>query len=228
MYKLHPPARYSEEIDHGQTKTEPAGTMFVALRDALDPWLGKQRQKQTERRVTFVYMFDSEMPLPLPLRLKVETNAREHFSVHGLKQLPLHLDCLVAPLTAGGSRSRIIATRSALRTAASMFLTSWELSDDRVPPNENNPPTGGVAHGSASRKPGHHFDALVLHVSQYARPERRVVRVNTTARDALAIHRGDGVRDAECGRGQGHCGDTYWTRRVRSIRDDLLPDRGIG
>jgi predicted nucleotidyltransferase component of viral defense system len=80
LYKLHlPAARYSEDIDLVQTKAMPAGPMMDALRDVLDPWLGKPRYKQTEGRVTIVYRFDSEDVPPLPLRLKVETNTREHF-----------------------------------------------------------------------------------------------------------------------------------------------------
>lgn len=54
-----------------------------ALREVLDPWLGKPRYKQTAGRVTFVYRFDSEDAPPVPLRLKVEINSREHFAVYG-------------------------------------------------------------------------------------------------------------------------------------------------
>ncbi len=90
LYKLHltPAARYSEDIDLVQTRAEPAGQMMKALRGVLDPWLGTPRYRQTEGRVTFVYRFESEDRPPVPLRLKVETNTREHFSVHGLKDLP--------------------------------------------------------------------------------------------------------------------------------------------
>jgi predicted nucleotidyltransferase component of viral defense system len=90
LYKLHlkPAARYSEDIDLVQTRAEPAGPMMEALREVLDPWLGKPQWKQTEGRVTFVYKFDSEDVPPLRLRLKVEINSREHFSVYGLKRVP--------------------------------------------------------------------------------------------------------------------------------------------
>ncbi|MEX0735309.1 MAG: nucleotidyl transferase AbiEii/AbiGii toxin family protein [Steroidobacteraceae bacterium] len=59
LYKLHlkPAARYSEDIDLVQTKAEPAGPTMDALRDALDPWLGKAKWKQSGSRVTFVYRF---------------------------------------------------------------------------------------------------------------------------------------------------------------------------
>src|SRR5262249_52775400 len=93
LYKLHlPAARYSEDIDLVQTRAEPAGPMMDALRDILDPWLGKPRYKQTEGRVTFTYRFESEDVPPLLLRLKVETNTREHLSVYGFKELPLAIE----------------------------------------------------------------------------------------------------------------------------------------
>lgn len=85
LYKLHltPAARYSEDIDLVQVNAEPAGAMMDALREVLDPWLGKPQWKQTEGRVTFFYRFESENAPPVRLRLKVEVNSREHFSVYG-------------------------------------------------------------------------------------------------------------------------------------------------
>ena len=90
LYKLHihPPARYSEDIDLVQVRAEPAGPMMDAVREVLDPWLGKPQYKQTEGRVTFNYRFESEDVPPLPLRLKVEINSREHFAVYGYTRLP--------------------------------------------------------------------------------------------------------------------------------------------
>ena len=90
LYKLHlkPAARYSEDIDLVQTRPEPAGTMMAALREVLDPWLGKPQWKQTEGRVTFAYRFNSEETPSLPLRLKVEINSREHFAVYGFTRVP--------------------------------------------------------------------------------------------------------------------------------------------
>jgi len=90
LYKLYlkPPARYSEDIDLVQTVPGPAGPLMDALREVLDPWLGKPRWKQTGGRVTFVYRFRSEDTPPLPLRLKVEINSREHFSVFGFERVP--------------------------------------------------------------------------------------------------------------------------------------------
>ncbi|MCZ6772028.1 MAG: nucleotidyl transferase AbiEii/AbiGii toxin family protein [Proteobacteria bacterium] len=90
LYKLHlrPAARYSEDIDLVQITAEPAGSLMGALREILDPWLGRPRWKQTEGRVTFVYRFESEDTPPFSLRLKVEINSREHFTVYGMKKVP--------------------------------------------------------------------------------------------------------------------------------------------
>lgn len=90
LYKLYltPAARYSEDIDLVQVKAEPAGAVMDALRETLNPWLGKAQWKQTEGRVTFNYRFSSEDPTPLTLKLKVEINTREHFSEHGFKKVP--------------------------------------------------------------------------------------------------------------------------------------------
>src|ERR1700751_5646065 len=54
LYKLHlkPAARYSEDIDLVQTRAEPAGPTIDALREVLDPWLGKPQRKQGAGRVT--------------------------------------------------------------------------------------------------------------------------------------------------------------------------------
>ena len=90
LYKLHlkPAARYSEDIDLVQAKAEPAGPVMDALRETLNPLLGKPTWKQTEGRVTFVYRFNSEDASPVGLRLKVEINSREHFSVFGSRRMP--------------------------------------------------------------------------------------------------------------------------------------------
>lgn len=95
LYKLHlkPAARYSEDIDLVQINAEPAGPIMGALREVLDPWLGRPQWKQTEGRVTFVYRFDSEDAPPLRLRLKVEINSREHFSVYGVTGFPFSVSC---------------------------------------------------------------------------------------------------------------------------------------
>ncbi len=94
LYKLHlkPAARYSEDIDLVQVKAEPAGPMMNALREVLDPWLGKPQWKQTEGRVAIVYRFASEDAPPIRLRLKVESNSREHFAAYGFTKVPFAVD----------------------------------------------------------------------------------------------------------------------------------------
>ena len=85
LYKLYltPPARYSEDIDLVQVAPGPAGPVMDALRNALDPWLGEARWKQSQGRMTFGYRFLSEGTPAMRLRLKVEINTREHFAVFG-------------------------------------------------------------------------------------------------------------------------------------------------
>lgn len=93
LYKLHltNAARYSEDIDLVQIDAGPAGPVMDALREVLEPWLGKSQWKQTKGRVTFRFRFESEDIPPLPMRLKVEINSREHFSLYGLKQIPFEV-----------------------------------------------------------------------------------------------------------------------------------------
>ena len=94
LYKLYltPPARYSEDIDLVQVEPGPAGPMMDALRNALDPWLGKARWKQSQGRVTFGYRFLSEDVPAIRLRLKVEINTREHFAVLGFTERPFSVE----------------------------------------------------------------------------------------------------------------------------------------
>ena len=98
LYKLYltPPARYSEDIDLVQVKPGPAGPMMDALRNALDPWLGEARWKQSQGRVTFGYRFLSEDVPAIRLRLKVEINTREHFAVLGFAKRPFSVEIAVA------------------------------------------------------------------------------------------------------------------------------------
>jgi predicted nucleotidyltransferase component of viral defense system len=86
--QLRPPARYSEDIDLVQTTAQPAGPMMNALRDVLEPWLGKPKWKQGEGRITFYFRYTAEGASPVPMRLKVETNTREHFALYGLRKAP--------------------------------------------------------------------------------------------------------------------------------------------
>ncbi len=89
LYKLHldSPARYSEDIDLVQVNAGQIGPALDAIRETLDPWLGKPRRAFKEGRVTLVYRMQSEGPPSLPIRLKVEINTREHFTVLGLTEI---------------------------------------------------------------------------------------------------------------------------------------------
>ena len=94
LYKLYltPPARYSEDIDLVQVEPGPAGPMMDGLRNALDPWLGDARWKQSQGRVTFNYRFQSEDVSPMRLRLKVEINTREHRAALGFIKCPFSVE----------------------------------------------------------------------------------------------------------------------------------------
>lgn len=84
LYKLYlKPVRYSEDIDLVQSKAQSIGPILDALHEALDPWLGEPKWKQSEGRITMVYRMRAEDDTPL--KLKVEINSREHFSVFGLE-----------------------------------------------------------------------------------------------------------------------------------------------
>ncbi len=78
---LHPPWRYSEDIDLVQNSAGPIGAVLDSLRARLDPWLGTPRRQRGPGIVTLIYRFESENIPIVPLRLKVEINTREHFSV---------------------------------------------------------------------------------------------------------------------------------------------------
>jgi predicted nucleotidyltransferase component of viral defense system len=42
---IQPPARYSEDIDFVQKRSEPIGESMSAIRRVLDPWLGELKEK---------------------------------------------------------------------------------------------------------------------------------------------------------------------------------------
>ena len=94
LYKLYlmPPARYSEDVDLVQVEPGPAGPMMDGLRNALDPWLGEARWKQSQGRVTFGYRFQSEDAPAMRLRLKVEINTREHFAALDFAKCPFAVE----------------------------------------------------------------------------------------------------------------------------------------
>ncbi len=88
---IHPPSRYSEDIDLVQIKAGPIGPTIEAIRTALDHWLGFPKWKQKQGRVTLYYQFITESLPQLPRKLKIEINTEEHFSVLGLNYLPFQV-----------------------------------------------------------------------------------------------------------------------------------------
>lgn len=143
LYKLHmPPARYSEDIDLVQMRAEPAGPMLDALHKVLDPWLGTPNFAQKEGRVTLVYRFTAEGEPPTQLKLKVETNSREHFAVHGFKDMPFAVnsrwfggDCLIATYELDellGTKLRALYQR---RKSRDLFDLATALRDPNADPS---------------------------------------------------------------------------------------------
>ena len=84
--------RYSEDIDLVQRVAGPIGELIDAIREALDPWLGAPRWKQSKGRFTLYYRFETTFAPVSTRRLKIEINTREHFSVLGLTHRPLAVD----------------------------------------------------------------------------------------------------------------------------------------
>lgn len=88
---LHPPARYSEDIDLVQIQGEPIRETLSAIRTHLQ-FLGKPIIKQSRHNNTILYRFESEIPPVINLRLKIEINCREHFTVLGYSELDHYID----------------------------------------------------------------------------------------------------------------------------------------
>ncbi|MCX7091739.1 MAG: nucleotidyl transferase AbiEii/AbiGii toxin family protein [Legionellales bacterium] len=76
---IDPPARYSEDIDLVQLKSEPIGKMLNAIREVLDPWLGAPQRKLSERSAKLIYRYTAVDNTPA--KLKIEINTTEHFNV---------------------------------------------------------------------------------------------------------------------------------------------------
>jgi len=72
------PTRYSEDIDCVQVNASPIGPILDALRETLEPWLGKSRLKQGQGLMTLYYRFEGSDLHKSIMRLKVEINTREH------------------------------------------------------------------------------------------------------------------------------------------------------
>ncbi len=90
-FYLRPQARYSEDIDLVQIKPGPIKPLLVQLRERL-AFLGTKRKvEQSEHNNTIVYPFESEIAPVIKMKLKIEINTREHFTVLGIKQIPLQM-----------------------------------------------------------------------------------------------------------------------------------------
>jgi len=78
------PLRYSEDIDLVQNYSKPIGSVFNAIRQVLDPWLGEPKRKIGEGRATLTYTCIASDPNHTKLKLKIEINTREHYNFLGL------------------------------------------------------------------------------------------------------------------------------------------------
>ncbi len=87
---IHPPARYSEDIDFVQKNPDPIGKTIDAIRELLKPWLGDPIWKITQRSAKMIYKYESVNKTPA--KLKIEVNTVEHFQVFPLKTVPLSID----------------------------------------------------------------------------------------------------------------------------------------
>lgn len=86
--------RFSEDLDFVQAKTAPIGEIVTAIRDCLDPWLGKPSWKQNQSRFTFYYRFTTEIEPILTRKVKIEINTREHFSFEPLVTHHFQVKCV--------------------------------------------------------------------------------------------------------------------------------------
>jgi predicted nucleotidyltransferase component of viral defense system len=58
-----------------------------AIRDAIDPIVGRATSKQKSDSVVLMYRMESEIPPVIRLRLKIEINTREHLNVYGMSKM---------------------------------------------------------------------------------------------------------------------------------------------
>ncbi len=80
LHKLYitPAARYSEDIDLVQIRSEPIGKIIDEIRSVLI-WLGEPIRKMTERGVKLIYRYPALDGSKK--RLKIEINTTEHFHI---------------------------------------------------------------------------------------------------------------------------------------------------
>lgn len=87
---IHPPARYSEDLDFVQLNAAPIGKTLDAIRAVLDEWLGEPQRKLTERSAKLVYRYTAIDNTPS--KLKIEINTTEHFNVRPILAKLYHVD----------------------------------------------------------------------------------------------------------------------------------------
>ena len=80
LHKLYikPAARYSEDIDLVQIKSEPMGEILNEIRSSLS-WLGEPARKLTERSAKLFYRYTANDNTQK--KLKIEINTTEHFHI---------------------------------------------------------------------------------------------------------------------------------------------------
>lgn len=84
--------RYSEDLDFVQIKSGGIGGVLDALKEVVDPWLGKPKKKFNEGRVTLLYGFEPSLEKQITkMRVKIEINTREHFNVMDLIKIPYEI-----------------------------------------------------------------------------------------------------------------------------------------
>lgn len=93
LHKLYSPLqeRYSEDLDFVQKEAGPIGSTLKELHDALNPWLGEPKWKQTKCRVTFYYRYESEFIPVRNMKVKIEINTREHYQYCDLAYIPFQI-----------------------------------------------------------------------------------------------------------------------------------------
>jgi predicted nucleotidyltransferase component of viral defense system len=91
LHKLYlkPSARYSEDLDFVQKKSEPIGKIIDAVRSSLG-WLGEPSRLLTERSAKLIYKYISVNNLLM--KLKIEINTTEHFQVKNVTKMQFAFD----------------------------------------------------------------------------------------------------------------------------------------
>ncbi len=95
---FNPPSRYSEDIDLVQISTEPIGQTVNALREVMDPWLGRPKKWGASKGL-FTLDYRTVSDNQLPIKLKIEINTREHFSILGFHEYQFTSNSSWAPGT---------------------------------------------------------------------------------------------------------------------------------